>query len=99
MKASSILLVAAFAVTACNQTAKTDIGKEEAAIRAKETGWMEAYNKRDANALAAEYADDGAVANPGAALATDTVGRRKLLDGITADEALKLDFASDRVIV
>jgi ketosteroid isomerase-like protein len=60
---------------------------------------MEAYAKKDAAALAAEYADDAAIANPGAALATDAAARKALLDGIAGDPALKVDFATDRVIV
>jgi len=78
---------------------RVDAAAEEQAIRAKETGWMAAYNKRDANALAGQYAEDAAIANPGVPLATDVAARRAILNGVAGDAALKVDFASDRIIV
>ena len=62
-------------MTACkpaeNKTAKVDVAAEEQAIRAKETGWMEAYNKHDGNGLAGQYEDDASLAANGTALMTD----------------------------
>ena len=81
------------------QAPKVDAAAEETAIKAKEAGWMDAYNKRDANGLAAQYADDGSLANPGMAIATDAAARRAILDVVAADPALKVDFATDRVLV
>jgi ketosteroid isomerase-like protein len=103
MKTASILVLAAVLGTAAckpaaDKTAKVDSAAEETSIRAKETGWMDAYNKRDAGALAGQYADDAAIANPGVALATDAASRRAFLDGVVSDPALKIDFASDRII-
>lgn len=60
---------------------------------------MDAYAKKDAAVLAGQYADDAALANPGTALATDATARKAILDGIAGDPALKVDFASDRIIV
>jgi uncharacterized protein (TIGR02246 family) len=103
MKTSLALILAlALGVTACkpaDTAAKVDVAAVEAAIRTKETVWMDAYNKRDAKALAAQYADDGAVANPGVALAATSEARSTLLGAMAADPALKVDFASDRIIV
>lgn len=84
---------------AATPSAKVDVAAEESAIRAKETGWMDAYNKRDAAALAGQYEDDAGLAGPGMAIMTDAASRRAFLDGIAADPALKVDFASDRIIV
>ena len=102
MRASTALTLAlAAGVAGCNSSASTkvDTAKEEAAIRATEKGWMEAYNRHDANALAGQYDDDGAIANPGMALATHASARRAMLDAVVADPALMVDFASDRVTV
>lgn len=109
MKALYLSIAAGLALSACdmankadapaNDSAAVDTAADEAAIKVKEAGWMEAYAKKDAAALAAEYADDAAIANPGAALATDAAARKALLDGIAGDPALKVDFATDRVIV
>ena len=49
--------------------------------------------------LAGQYEDDASLAANGTALMTDAAGRRAFLDGMAADPALKVDFASDRIIV
>ena len=105
MRSASLLLVAAaLAVAACkpaaeNKAAKVDIAVEEAAIRAKESAWMDAYNKHDAKGLASQYEDDAALATNGMKLMTDAVGRGLFLNEFAKDPALKVDFASDRIIV
>lgn len=102
-KASLLLVVVALGVAGCKPAAdrpvKVDAAAEEAAIRAKETAWMQAYNQHDAKALAGQYADDASLASNGTALMTDTVGRSLFLDTMAKDPALKVDFASDRIIV
>jgi ketosteroid isomerase-like protein len=102
-KALLFIVAAAIAASACkpaeNKTAKVDMAAEEQAIRAKETGWMEAYNKHDSIGLAGQYEDDASLAANGTALMTDSTGRRAFLAGMAADPALKVDFASDRIIV
>ena len=104
MRARILLLVAVAAgVSACQsadtKAAKVDIAAEEQAIRAKEAAWLEAYNKHDAQALAAQYADDASLASSGTKLMTDSVGRSIFIEGFATDPALKVDFASDRIIV
>jgi ketosteroid isomerase-like protein len=103
MKAPLFVVAAVIGLSACKQTqdkaAKVDAAAEEQAIRAKETGWMEAYNKHDANELAGQYEEKASLAANGAALMTDAAGRRAFLESMAADPALKVDFASDRIIV
>jgi len=104
MKAASLWIVAAaLAVTACKpmeeKAAKVDIAAEEQAIRAKETAWMDAYNKHDADGLAAQYEDDASLASSGAELMTNAGSRNAFLKGFASDPALKVDFASDQIIV
>ena len=104
MKATSILLVVvALGITGCKpaeeNSAKVDIAKEEQAIRAKETAWMDAYNRHDAKGLAAQYEEDASLASNGARLMTDSVGRGLFLETMGKDPALKVDFASDRIFV
>jgi len=104
MKAASLIWVAvALELAACkpaaDKAAKVDVAAEEAAIRAKETAWMAAYNQHDGKGLAAQYEDDAALAANGVKLMTDSVGRGLFLDGMASDPALKVDFASDRLIV
>jgi len=102
-KASYLLVAIAFGLAACKPTeekaAKVDTAAEEQAIRAKEAAWMDAYNKHDAAALAGQYEDGGSLASNGVALMTDAASRKAFLEGFAADPALKVDFASDRIIV
>ena len=60
---------------------------------------MGEYNTRNVDALAAHYADDAALANPGVPLATDATSRRAGLAQFVSDPSLKLEFAADRVMV
>ena len=76
-----------------------DVAASEKQIRAVETQWQADYAAHNADALAGHYADDAALINPGAALATDAAARRAALGQIVADPNLKLEFASDRVLV
>lgn len=103
MRTKSIALIAiALAAAGCKpagDTAKVDTAAEEQAIRAKETAWMAAYNKHDAAALAGQYEDEGSLASAGTAIMTDAASRRAFLYGFAADPALKVEFASDRIIV
>ncbi len=102
-KASLFIVAAVIGVSACmpaeDKAPKVDVAAEEQAIRAKEAGWMEDYNKRDAMGLVGQYADDASLAASGTALMTNAAGRRAFLEGMAADPALKVDFASDRIIV
>lgn len=103
MKASLLLVAVAIGLAACkpgdHKAAKVDAAAEEQAIRAKETAWMDAYNRHDAKGLTGQYADDAALAANGMKLMTDSVGRGLFLEGMAKDPALKVDFASDRIIV
>ena len=102
-KASFFILAAVIGITACkpaeDKSAKVDVEAEEQAIRAKETGWMEAYNKHDANGLTGQYEDGASLGANGVALMTDAAGREAFLKPMAADPALKVDFASDRIII
>lgn len=102
-KAPLLVVAAIIGLTACKpaeqKAAKVDLAAEEQAIRAKESAWMAAYNKHDAQGLTVQYEDDASLAANGTALMTDAVGRSIFLEGMATDPALKVDFASDRVIV
>ena len=99
----SMWVVLTLMLAACKPAAdkfpKVDVAAEEQAIRAKEAAWMGAYNKHDAKGLAAQYEEGASLASNGAALMTDSVGRSIFLDAMATDPALKVDFASDRIIV
>ena len=104
MKTASLIILAAMIGTgACKpaeeKTAKVDVAAEEQAIRAKETAWQDAYNKHDAKGLTAQYSDDASLAANGVALMTNAAARESFLTGMANDPALKVDFASDRIIV
>ena len=99
MKTAGLALALALCLTGCKATVKVDTSAEEAAIRAKETAWMAAYNKHDAEGLAGQYEDDAGLAGPGTPVMTDSASRAAFLRGFAGDPGLKVDFASDRIIV
>lgn len=99
VRTAILTLGLALCVSACKPAAKVDIAAEEAAIRAKETAWMAAYNRHDAEAIMSQYQDDAGLAGPGAPIMTDPASRAAFLKAFASDPALKIDFASDRIIV
>ena len=68
-------------------------------IKGIEAQWNKDYNARDIDALAGQYSADAAMANPGVALASDSGSRREGIIQFVADPNLKIEFASDRVLV
>ncbi len=60
---------------------------------------MAAYNAHDAKGLAAQYEADAGLASIGTSLMTDATSRDAFLAGFASDPALKVDFASDRILV
>ena len=105
MKSSlaAVAMFGALALAGCDaansDSAPVDTAAIEQQIKGLETIWNQAYAARDAEALAAMYSADAALANPGMALATDSASRRKDIAQFAADPNLKVDFASDRVQV
>ncbi len=81
------------------QEAAADTVAIEKQIKDIETQWEGEYNAHNVDALAAHYADDAALANPGAALATDAASRRASLAQFVSDPTFKHEFAADRVQV
>ena len=93
--------LAALTASGCTQGAKAsaDTAQIEQSIRAQEAQWQKDYAAKDINALADHYAEDGAIGGPGDPLATTDVERRKMLQNLTLDPNLKMEFAADRVQV
>ena len=71
----------------------------EQQLRAQEERWQSDYASRDLSRLESHYAADGAIASPGAPLATDAASRRAALEPVTRDPNLQMEFASDEVRV
>jgi len=102
MKARFVLAAAsAIAAAACTQqhqpTSDTSAVKQQ--LQEQEARWNQAYARRDGAALAAMYADDAALANPG----EDLVRGRQAIDqatrGFAADPSLKVAFSANRIQV
>ena len=96
---SALVLLAGCKMDGGERHGQADAAAIEKQIKDIETQWNADYNAHNVDALAAHYADDAALANPGAALATDAASRRAGLAQFVADPSLKLSFASDRVLV
>ncbi|MEA3010829.1 MAG: hypothetical protein QOJ91_2521 [Sphingomonadales bacterium] len=106
MRRSNILAAAAAVAglsacqqSAANKAAKPDTAAIETQLRQAETRWNLAYADHDAATIAGAYADDAALANPGAPLVTGADAIRRETAAFAADPALKVQFASDRIQV
>lgn len=97
------LLLGVIALAGCDRagtgSAAIDTAAIEQQIKGIEAQWNKDYNTRNIDALAGQYSADAAMANPGAALASDSASRREGIIQFVADPNLKIEFASDRVLV
>jgi uncharacterized protein (TIGR02246 family) len=93
--------LASLALAGCGQAPapKSDTAAIENHLRQAEAKWNQAYAAHDAATIAGAYADDAAMANPGAALVTGAEAIRKETAAFAADPNLRVEFASDRVQV
>ena len=98
---AALIALAPLCLASCNQptAASADPKAIEAQLRDSEAGWNRAYANRDAAAIAAQYADDAALANPGVPLVTGGTDIRNAVQSFAADPNLEVQFAADRVQV
>jgi uncharacterized protein (TIGR02246 family) len=106
MRRSNVLAAATAiaALASCQQAPadkadKADTGAVTDQLRQAEAKWNRAYAAHDSATLAGAYADDAALANPGAPLVTGLEAIRKETAAFAADPNLKVQFASDRIQV
>ena len=99
-KAMLTAITALAALGGCNSAPPAADGKAiEHQLRDNEAKWNQAYASHDAETLAAAYADDAALANPGSDLVTGRTAIRKETAAFAADPNLKVQFAADRIQV
>ena len=102
MKKSTFCAAAAAiaALSGCQPApSKVDTSALEGQLKQNEAKWTQAYAQHDAAALAGAYADDAALANPGAQLVEGIDAIRKETAAFAADPNLRVEFASDRIQV
>ena len=97
----TLAATALVALAGCDQAAQkaptTDVAAVEKNLRAIETQWNADYNSRNVDAIMGHYAEDAAIANPGAPLVAASDSRRAAITQFVSDPNLKISFASDRV--
>lgn len=102
----SILLAFTMLAAGCQQqpsgnkaAGATDTAVIESAIRAQEAQWAADYAARNADAIVAHYAADGALAAPGAPVAIGPDAIRAADREMLADPNFQLQFGADRILV
>ena len=99
----ALAATALVALAGCDQAPQkapaTDVAAVEKELRGIEAQWNKDYNSRDVDAVMGHYAEDAALANPGAQLAAASDSRRAAITQFLSDPNLKISFASDRVQV
>jgi len=100
-KSTSLVAVAlgCAALAGCFKSNDPEPAQIEEQLRAREAEWNHAYANHDAKALAAMYADDAALANPGSELVRGKDAITKETAMFAADPNLKVEFAADRIYV
>ena len=89
----------AFATIACNQTPPDTRDADAAAIKAFEAQWNQDWAAKDADKMAAHYADDAVLMVPGG---PSTSGKDAILASLkqmVSDPAISLTFAASKVEV
>lgn len=76
-----------------------DTAKVAADIKAIEADWQKHFAAKDADALAAHYADDATLIAPGDPPSTTAADRRQAIQVMIGDPNFGLTFAADRVEV
>jgi uncharacterized protein (TIGR02246 family) len=71
----------------------------KAAIKADETRWNQQFKAKDAEGLAAHYADEAYFVAPGVKPASGSTEVRKVYAGALSDQNFALSFSSDKVDV
>jgi ketosteroid isomerase-like protein len=97
----ALAATALVALASCDQAPSkapaTDVAAVEKELRGIETQWNADYNSRNVDAIMGHYAEDAAIANPGAPLVAASDSRRAAITQFVSDPNLKISFASDRV--
>ena len=97
--AASALLWLAGCDQAPQKPPATDVAAVEKKLRAIETQWNADYNSRNVDGVMGHYAEDAALAMPGAPLVAASESRRSAITQFLSDPTLKHSFESDRVQV
>src|SRR5687768_2594881 len=90
---------AALMLAGCGRDASNDRAGIEQQLREQEAQWQRDHAAKDAAALGSHYADDAALASPGAAIVTSKEERTAALQSLAKDPNLQMEFASDRIDV
>ncbi len=91
-------LAAAATLSGC-QGERVDTAQIEQQLKQAEVRWNEAYAARDAAALTNMYAEDAALAAPGAEVVSGREAIAKDMNAMATDPNFGLEFESDRVQV
>jgi uncharacterized protein (TIGR02246 family) len=89
--------VVALSLAGCSATADANHDADAKALKDNETQWNQDFVSRDAEKLAAHYADDAVLIGPGMPSIPGKEAIRKALTAMVADPALSLRFESSRV--
>jgi ketosteroid isomerase-like protein len=101
---AAITSAAMLALSSCDKAQHDRVGAGDTAavekmLRDNETRWNALYKARDAAGLAAIYANDAALANPGVALVEGAPAIGTAVTQFVSDPNLDVQFGADRVQV
>jgi uncharacterized protein (TIGR02246 family) len=99
MRELLIFCACIFALVGCQSSKKADIAKEEAALRAVDAQWQEAVKSRDAEKVAAFWADDAIIYPSGGTAIRGKAAIRDYVKGALASPDFNITWQADSVAV
>jgi uncharacterized protein (TIGR02246 family) len=87
------------AVAGANTAAAVDVSADEQAIRGQVDNWLKLVKAKDAAAIAALYAEDGAVMPPNAPIGKGRAAIQQTWAGMMQTPGFDLSFVPDQIIV
>lgn len=99
MKNLVAILAVMLAIAGCQRPKQVNVAQEEAAIRATDAQWLQAVKSRDADKIAAFWADDAVIFPSGANAIRGKAAIRDYVKGALASPDFDITWQAESVVV
>jgi len=99
MKILVAVLAVMLAIAGCQRPKQVNVAQEEAAIRATDAQWLQAVKSRDADKIAAFWADDAVIFPSGANAIRGKAAIRDYVKGALASPGFDITWQAESIVV
>jgi uncharacterized protein (TIGR02246 family) len=99
MKNLVAILAVTLAIAGCQRPKQVNVAQEEAAIRATDAQWLQAVKSRDADKIAAFWADDAVIFPSGANAIRGKAAIRDYVKGALASPGFDITWQAESIVV